>query len=64
MWVIFWLNDVIDDLTIINFWSSLRILSLLSRARKAAAEDDLNTANGTLETLNNNVNSLATEGTE
>ena len=48
----------------INIWSSHRILSLLSRARKAAAEDDLNTANGTLETLNNNVNSLATEGTE
>ena len=34
-----------------------------ARSRKAAAEDDLNTVKGTVETLNNSVNSLSMEGT-
>jgi hypothetical protein len=33
-----------------------------ARSRKAAAEDDLNTVKGTVETLNNSVNSLSIEG--
>ncbi|XP_023343483.1 kinesin-1 heavy chain [Eurytemora carolleeae] len=33
-----------------------------ARSRKAAAEDDLNTVKGTVETLNNNVNALSNEG--
>ena len=33
-----------------------------ARSRKAAAEDDLNTVKGTVETLNNSVNSLSMEG--
>jgi hypothetical protein len=33
-----------------------------ARSRKAAAEDDLNTVKGTVETLTNSVNSLSIEG--
>ena len=33
-----------------------------ARSRKAAAEDELNTVKGTVETMNNNINSLTNEG--